>query len=180
MRRRNLLALPALGWAAGMARASGETLSPPRTPGIPVPPGQIERALGGLDAIANSILARSGVPGLAIAVVQDGRTVYARGFGVKLLGEGAAIDAETVFPLASVSKPIGATVIAAQGDTVDSLCWHYYGRTAGVTESVQMVRYAVADAGTWIRDHVERISRRRAAVESRRTLPTTRPQTETN
>ena len=29
-----------------------------------------------------------------------------------------------------------ATVIAAQGDTVDSLCWSYYGRTAGVTEAV--------------------------------------------
>lgn len=57
--------------------------------------------------------------------------------------------------------------------------WHCAGRP-GVTESVQMIRYAVADAGTWIRDHVERISRRRAAVESRRTLPTTRPQTETN
>ena len=27
-------------------------------------------------------------------------------------------------------------VIAAQGDTVDSLCWQYYGRTAGVTEAV--------------------------------------------
>ena len=29
-----------------------------------------------------------------------------------------------------------ATVIANQGDTVDAICWRYYGRTAGVTEAV--------------------------------------------
>jgi len=40
-----------------------------------------------------------------------------------------------------------ATVIAAQGDTVDSLCWHYYGRTAGVTEAVLDANPGLADLG---------------------------------
>lgn len=39
------------------------------------------------------------------------------------------------------------TVIAAQGDTVDSLCWHYYGRTAGVTEAVLDANPGLADLG---------------------------------
>ena len=40
-----------------------------------------------------------------------------------------------------------ATVIASQGDTVDSLCWHYYGRTAGVTEAVLDANPGLADFG---------------------------------
>ena len=40
-----------------------------------------------------------------------------------------------------------ATVIAAQGDTVDSLCWQYYGRTAGVTEAVLEANPGLADHG---------------------------------
>ncbi|NWA64702.1 tail protein X [Pseudomonas reactans] len=40
-----------------------------------------------------------------------------------------------------------ATVIAAQGDTVDSLCWQYYGRTAGVTEAVLDANPGLADLG---------------------------------
>ncbi|MFU3873508.1 tail protein X [Pseudomonas aeruginosa] len=39
------------------------------------------------------------------------------------------------------------TVTAAQGDTVDSLCWQYYGRTAGVTEAVLDANPGLADQG---------------------------------
>ena len=40
-----------------------------------------------------------------------------------------------------------ATVIANQGDTVDALCWRYYGRTAGVTEAVLDANPGLADLG---------------------------------
>nr|WP_059392463.1 tail protein X [Pseudomonas toyotomiensis] len=39
------------------------------------------------------------------------------------------------------------TVIAAQGDTVDSICWDYYGRTTGVTEAVLDANPGLADLG---------------------------------
>lgn len=42
------------------------------------------------------------------------------------------------------------TVIAAQGDTVDSICWDYYGRTAGVTEAVLDANPGLADLGAII------------------------------
>lgn len=39
------------------------------------------------------------------------------------------------------------TVIANQGDTVDAICWRYYGRTAGVTEAVLDANPGLADLG---------------------------------
>ncbi|MGK4311724.1 tail protein X [Pseudomonas mosselii] len=40
-----------------------------------------------------------------------------------------------------------ASVIANQGDTVDAICWRYYGRTAGVTEAVLEANPGLADLG---------------------------------
>ena len=40
-----------------------------------------------------------------------------------------------------------ASVIANQGDTVDVICWRYYGRTAGVTEAVLDANPGLADLG---------------------------------
>ncbi|SSB97408.1 P2-like prophage tail protein X [Pseudomonas sp. 43mfcvi1.1] len=39
------------------------------------------------------------------------------------------------------------TVRAHQNDTVDSLCWRHYGRTAGVTEAVLEANPGLADHG---------------------------------
>jgi phage tail protein X len=36
---------------------------------------------------------------------------------------------------------------AQQGDTVDALCWRYYGRTAGVVEQVLDANPGLADLG---------------------------------
>src|SRR5215468_8495952 len=52
------------------------------------------------------------VPGIAIAVVFQDGVVYAKGFGVREVNTKESIDADTVFQLASVSKPIGSTVVA--------------------------------------------------------------------
>ncbi|NYT64004.1 serine hydrolase [Alcaligenaceae bacterium] len=78
------------------------------------PSSDVTRAVAQLDQLAAEVLMNSGVPGLAVAVVHQGKTVYAKGFGVRRLGDSTPIDAHTVFQLASVSKPIGATVVAAQ------------------------------------------------------------------
>ena len=81
---------------------------------IPLAQGGTERALADLPAAVESVLKRSGVPGAAVAVVHGGKTVFARGFGVRELGKPAVIDTDTVFQLASLSKPIAATVVATQ------------------------------------------------------------------
>lgn len=38
-------------------------------------------------------------------------------------------------------------VRANQNDTVDALCWRFYGRTAGVTEAVLEANPGLADQG---------------------------------
>lgn len=77
-------------------------------------PTAVQQAAAQLDTVVPQLMARTGVPGVAVAVVYRGQTVYARGFGVRRLGEAAPVDADTVFQLASVSKSISATVMAAQ------------------------------------------------------------------
>lgn len=54
----------------------------------------------------------SGVPGVAVGVVFDDRLIWSAGYGVRQIGGHEPVDANTVFQLASVSKPIGATLIA--------------------------------------------------------------------
>ncbi len=76
-------------------------------------PRQVEDALPGLDQVARQAMQRTGVPGMAIAVVHRGRAIYLQGFGVRQSGGAEAVDPDTVFPLASLSKPIASTVVAA-------------------------------------------------------------------
>lgn len=92
------------------------TTPPPMAVLLPVPDERIMAAVATLDDLGQDILTRTGIPGLAIAVVHDGRTVYARGFGKRAVGHPESIDADTVFLLASLSKPVGATVVATQVD----------------------------------------------------------------
>ena len=74
---------------------------------------QVRQAAARLDTLVPQWMARTGVPGVAVAVVHGGQTLYARGFGVRRMGSDAVVDADTVFPLASVSKSLAATVMAA-------------------------------------------------------------------
>jgi CubicO group peptidase (beta-lactamase class C family) len=51
-------------------------------------------------------------PGLAIAVVKDGKVVFAKGYGVREVGKPALVDTETVFPIASTTKAMTSAAIA--------------------------------------------------------------------
>jgi CubicO group peptidase (beta-lactamase class C family) len=70
-------------------------------------------ALPALETMAQRIVDEDQVPGLSIAVVYRDEVVYLKGFGVREAGAGEAVDADTVFQLASLSKPIASTVVAA-------------------------------------------------------------------
>ncbi|MEP3332224.1 serine hydrolase domain-containing protein, partial [Sedimentitalea sp.] len=89
---------------------------PPMAVLLPVPDERIMAAVSTLDNLGQDVLMRTSIPGLAIAIVHDGRTVYARGFGKRAVDHPESIDADTVFLLASLSKPVGATVVATQVD----------------------------------------------------------------
>lgn len=53
-----------------------------------------------------------GIPGVAIAVVQDGRTVYAEGFAVTRAGGSDAVTPQTRFMIGSSTKPLTTLMMA--------------------------------------------------------------------
>lgn len=55
-------------------------------------------------------LALTGTPGAAVAIVKDSLIVFLKGFGLRNVDKGDSIDVHTVFRLASVSKPVSATL----------------------------------------------------------------------
>lgn len=102
----------ALVWALPEAAAGNELPPPPAVSAVEIPAGQIEAAVGQLDAVVADVMGRSGVPGLSVAVVHGDEIVYAKGFGVRRVGRPETVDANTVFQLASISKPLGSSVVA--------------------------------------------------------------------
>jgi len=93
---------------------------------MPLPDNAVENAVAKLDGLAAELMSKSGIPGMAVAVVHGGKTVYVKGFGVKDVrnGDGAEnrVDPDTVFQLASLSKPLGSTVVAHQVG-VNAISW---------------------------------------------------------
>ena len=69
-------------------------------------------ALTRLDGMIQAAMQDSGVPGIAAAVVYRDQTVYAQGFGIREVGKPGSVDADTVFQIASVSKPLASTIAA--------------------------------------------------------------------
>jgi CubicO group peptidase (beta-lactamase class C family) len=51
------------------------------------------------------------VPGVAVAIIENGEVVWAKGYGTSLKGSGIKVDADTVFSVGSVSKMINAALI---------------------------------------------------------------------
>lgn len=72
----------------------------------------VERSFAVLDKMVTDELARTGVPGAAVAVVHGDRVVYTKGYGLREVGKPDQVDADTVFQLASLSKPFGSAVVA--------------------------------------------------------------------
>src|SRR3954447_18676541 len=89
-------------------------LPPPLVPAMPLPDKAVDNAVAKLDGIVDDLMKKSGIPGMAVAVVHGGKALYAKGFGVKDVRSGDKVHADTVFQLASMSKPLGATVVAHQ------------------------------------------------------------------
>ncbi|MCB1500948.1 MAG: serine hydrolase [Bauldia sp.] len=73
----------------------------------------VRAALPRLDEIVADVLDRTAVPGIAVGVVYGDKVLYAKGFGVRRAGAPETVDADTIFQIASVSKPLASTVVAA-------------------------------------------------------------------
>ncbi len=65
-----------------------------------------------LDIFINREMKRWQVPGLAIAIIKDGRVVLAKGYGVKRSGGNEPVNELTLFQIASNTKAFTGTAVA--------------------------------------------------------------------
>lgn len=72
-----------------------------------VPDGAVER----IDAIANEAVQQKRTAGCSIAVVKDGETILAKGYGMADLENDVPATAETVYRIGSITKQFTATAI---------------------------------------------------------------------
>lgn len=89
-------------------------------------------------------MGEAGLPGLALGLLFDGEVMAAEGFGVRALGDDAEVDGDTVFQLASISKALAGSVMAALVRE-KVLAWDEAVRTGDPD-------FALADP--WVTDHV--------------------------
>jgi CubicO group peptidase (beta-lactamase class C family) len=57
-----------------------------------------------LDSVLKEIVARWGIPGMGIGIIECGEITYARGFGVQSLETKAPVTPDSIFCLASIAK----------------------------------------------------------------------------
>ncbi|MDL5205638.1 serine hydrolase [Streptomyces sp. ALI-76-A] len=100
----------------GQAAPSAAAAPPPQPP-PQLTRADVDTAVGKLDALVRDGMDKTDVPGVAVAVVHQDRVVHLQGFGARRTGQSAPVDPDTVFQLASLSKPLASTVVAgAVGD----------------------------------------------------------------
>ena len=88
----------------------------------------VEERLQGFDEWVESVMTEWKVPGLGVAIVEDGKTVYARGYGWRDVERELAVTADTLFAIGSNTKSFTATLLAMQVDD-GALAWDEPVRT---------------------------------------------------
>ena len=68
--------------------------------------------LQGLDEYINKARAEWEIPGLAIAIVKDDKVVFAKGYGVRKLGDPTPVNERTLFAIGSAGKAFTAAALA--------------------------------------------------------------------
>lgn len=99
-RRSMLQGSAAAAFAASMPAAA--------TASQATPAAESDIDVDAIDRFVAEALAEYGVPGAAVAVVHRGETVLAQGYGVRSIEGDDPVDANTVFQLASNTKPMTA------------------------------------------------------------------------
>ncbi|HEX8151528.1 MAG TPA: serine hydrolase domain-containing protein, partial [Thermoanaerobaculia bacterium] len=70
-----------------------------------------------LDDVMPREMKQRQIPGAAFILVQDGRVVLAKGYGLANVEEQVAVDpAKTIFPIASITKVFTATAVVQLAD----------------------------------------------------------------
>ena len=71
---------------------------------------RVEKNLPDFERIVAQTMRKLDIPGVAFAVVSRDHVVYLNGFGARRAGGAEPVDADTVFALASLSKPLATAL----------------------------------------------------------------------
>jgi N-acyl-D-amino-acid deacylase len=85
-------------------------VTPPASQEIPIT-GAAVPGMGSYDQIIPDLMRKHAIPGGAVAVLRDGKLIYARGFGYADVANGTPVQPDALFRIASVSKPITGVAI---------------------------------------------------------------------
>ena len=69
-----------------------------------------------LDQRINAAMHDYGIPGMAVSIVENGKTTFARGFGVRRLDGSKPVDADTLFVIGSTTKAFTSAALAVLVD----------------------------------------------------------------
>ena len=101
-----VLFLPIGAWTAASVQDDGVDVRIRAIEGPQAPNRQ------GLDPYPlEEVMRLAGVPGVSVAVIEDFRIHWARGYGIADVATGARVDPETLFQAASISKPVAAMAV---------------------------------------------------------------------
>ncbi len=100
---------------ASLSHSSAPAIQPASKPAYRAPVANTLPLAAGFDvqqfeAMAQELVANQRVPGLAMAIVQNGQVMSARGYGITDVRAAEPVDAHTVFRLASLSKSFAGTI----------------------------------------------------------------------
>jgi N-acyl-D-amino-acid deacylase len=86
------------------------SVTPPAPQEIPIT-GAAVAGMGSYDQIIPDLMRKYAIPGGAVAVLRDGKLIYARGFGYADVEHQTPVQPDALFRIASVSKPITGVAI---------------------------------------------------------------------
>ncbi len=117
--RRAAIQTGAAGLAAGHFAFSDALSAHVRQSGTPAVPETgitrdgVAQAVDTLEAMVSNAQEATGVPGVSVAVVYQDEVLATRGYGVTHTETSDPVNADTIFQLASLSKPLASTVVAS-------------------------------------------------------------------
>lgn len=112
MRRSYVLALSAVLLCLPGHSSARPQFQAKQKPSVAAASANPAAKLQGLDALADQAMKEWKLPGLAMAVVQDGKVIYAKGFGYRDLESKLPVTTATLFPIGSITKSFTALTFA--------------------------------------------------------------------
>ena len=89
---------------------------------VPLSSQTVDERLQGFDQWVESVMAEWKVPGLGVAIVEDGKTVFAKGYGWRNVEQQLPMTPDTLFAIGSNTKSFTATLLAMYVDE-GALAW---------------------------------------------------------